>query len=107
MKTSRDERPMCGYRVWITTCPSQWRPAKWHEIPPDGDAVQPIGDEILTEERAANLVEGFNRVMLRARDRVWAVAVPAKVALEDGLRPGEHVAGAAVRFSPLQYRKRA
>ncbi len=104
MRPKQDERVTSGYRVWITTCPSQWKPARWNDVPPDAVALRPLGDDLFTEERAANLVWGFNRVMLRGERRVWAVAVPAKLRIDDNLQPGLDASGAAVKLGPASRR---
>lgn len=87
-----------GFRVWITRF-HDWQPTHWSDVPPEATAIEPIVGECISAEGAANLVEGFNQVMLEKPKRVWAVAVPVVVCYEQDLQPGQSVTDRAIQLS--------
>ena len=87
--------------MWITQY-RHWRPTHWSEIPPEATAIQPLDGECISAEGAANLIEGFNQVMLERPRNVWAVAVPVVVRFEQDLQPGQSVTDRAIQIMTNQ-----
>ena len=87
-----------GFRVWIAQY-QNWQPKHWSDVPPEATAIKPIDGECISAEGAADLLEGFNRVMLEKPRRVWAVAVPVVVRYDHDLEPGETVTDRAIQLA--------
>lgn len=89
----------CRYRVWIVAC-SQGLPPRCSDVPPDAIALEPAEEGTLSAGQAARYVEAFNRAVLGARRRIWAVAIPVGVVGYEGEPcPGQPLSEAGGGFS--------
>jgi hypothetical protein len=90
--TSRSRSP-CGrrvFQVWIGRY-SHWVPNRWSEIPPRLEAIERADSRLLPRADARQIVEGFNRRMLRGRAGFWAVAVPVRVQVQGAPQRGQMI----------------
>ena len=79
-----------AFRVWIVRY-HDWQPEAWDQVPPTATAVRPVDGLWRSARQAADLAEGFNRVMLERLDRFWAVVIPIMVRYADDLQPGQSI----------------
>jgi len=79
-----------SYRIWIARCPD-WCPRRWHDIPPEGVAMEPAEQRSFPPEEAADFVRGFNLAMLSSAGSYWAVAVPVTVLFDGDLTAGSRI----------------
>ena len=79
------------YRIWKVRCPVAWEPTTWDELPPSAWAVEPAEQGAFSAEDARSYLAGFNQAMLADRQRLWALAVPVRVAYEGDLRVGDRL----------------
>jgi len=75
------------YRVWIARI-AGWEPNSCGDVPPTACAIEPAENGTLSARQAARYVRAFNRVVLRGRPKVWAVAVPVAVRYDGDPVPG-------------------
>ena len=96
---------MRRYRIWIVRC-TQWKPRRWHDMPPAAIAEERAGQGFFSAEETADFVEGFNLSMLATSGRLWAVAVQVALRYEGDLAVGRHVSAEQLAAFSARTRRR-